>query len=64
MYEEVLENHMWRVYRASQIYPLTPLYGSNWGHKVADIVAFTALEWNSYKESLDSWSHLPPDPLL
>ena len=73
MYSEVLENHMWRVYIAGQIYPLTRLYGSNLGHKIADfvflpyisfIIAFTALEWISYKESLDSWSDLPPDPLL
>ena len=43
---------MCRVYIAGQIYLLTP-HGSNWGHKIADIVflsdisfiiAFTALE--------------------
>ena len=64
---------MWRVYIAGQIYPLTTLYGSNWGHKIADFVflpyisfniAFTAVEWISYKESLDIRSDLPPDPLL
>ena len=54
MYQEVLENHMWRAYIAGLIYPLTPLYGSNWGHKIADfvflpyisfILAFRALEY-------------------
>ena len=44
---------MWRVYIAGQIYSLIPPYGSNLGHKIADIVflpvisfiiAFTALE--------------------
>ena len=44
---------MWRVCKASQIYPLTSPDGSNWGHKIADsmflpymafIIAFTALE--------------------
>ena len=53
MYKEVLKNRMWRVYIAGLIYPLIPLYGSNWGHKIADllllpyvsfIIAFTALE--------------------
>ena len=29
---------MWRVYIAGQIYPLTPLYGSNWCHKIAEEV--------------------------
>ena len=44
---------MCKVYAASQIYPLSPPYGSNGGHKIADfvfllyisfIIAFTALE--------------------
>ena len=44
---------MWRVYLASEIYRLTTPYGSNWGHKIADlvlvpyiscIIALTALE--------------------
>ena len=64
---------MCRVYIAGQIYPLTPLYGSNWGNKIADfvflsyisfIIAFTTLEGISYKESLNSRSDLPLDPLL
>ena len=51
--------------------PPTPLYGLNWGHKIADlillpyisfIITFTALERISYKESLDSWSDLPLTP--
>ena len=29
---------MCRVYTAGQIYPLTHLYGSNWGHEIADFV--------------------------
>ena len=46
--------YMCKVYITCQIYPLTPpLYGSNWGNKIADFVflpyitfinAFTALE--------------------
>ena len=53
MYWEVVGNHMWRVYKASQISPPTPLYGSNWGHKIANfdispyisfIIGFRALE--------------------
>ena len=63
---------MWKVQLAGQIYPLTPHppNGSNWGHKMADwillpyiscIIAFTASEWISYKESLDSRSDLPTD---
>ena len=31
--------HIWRVYIASQVYPLTPSYGSNWGHEVTDFIA-------------------------
>ena len=30
--------HIWRVYITSQVYPLTPSYGSNWGHKIADFL--------------------------
>ena len=30
--------HMWRVYIASQVYPLTPSYGSNWGHKISSLL--------------------------
>ena len=53
--------------------PPDPPYESNWGHKISDFVflpfisfflAFTALEWISYKESLDSRSDLPPDAHL
>ena len=50
--------------------PRPPPYGSKWGHKIAVliilpyisfIIAFTALDWISYKESLDiSRSELPP----
>ena len=29
---------IWRVYIASQVYPLTPSYGSNWGHEIADFL--------------------------
>ena len=29
---------MWRVKIAGQIYPRTPTYGSNWGHKIVDFV--------------------------
>ena len=31
-------HHIWRVYIASQVYPLTPSYGSNWGHEIADFM--------------------------
>ena len=31
---------------------------------ISFIIAFTALEWISYKESLISQSDLPPDPLV
>ena len=64
---------MWRVYIAGQIYPMTPLYGSSWGHKIANlillpciffIIGFTALEWISYKESLGTRSDLPRPPLM
>ena len=59
--------------------PPDPLYGLNWGHKIADfvflpyisfILAFRALECilrgigKAYVKSLDSWSDLPPDPPL
>ena len=61
-----------------QFYPLTPPYGSNWGHKIADfeflpyicfIVAFIASDilrgiGKAYMESLNSRSVLPPDPPL
>ena len=53
---------MWRVLIAGQFYPLTPPYGSNWGHKIADfeflpyisfIVAFIASECiKTYWESI------------
>ena len=35
--------HIWRVYMASQVYPLTPSYGSNWGHKIADFLVCLTL---------------------
>ena len=49
-------------------------YGSHWTHIIADfmffpytsisfIIAFTALEWIPYMESLCNQSDLPPDPL-
>ena len=55
MYWEVVGNHMWRVYKASQIPPLppTPPVGVKLGHKIADfdvfpyisfIIVFGALE--------------------
>ena len=32
--------HIWRVYMASQVYPLITSYGSNWGHKIADSLLY------------------------
>ena len=78
MYWEVVGNHMWRVYKASQISPLTPLWGSNWGHKIANFIfplispLFLLLELENvlrgigkpYVKSLDSRSYLPPRPSL
>ena len=38
--------HIWRVYIASQVYCLTPSYGSNWGHKIADFIALIhPIQW-------------------
>ena len=69
---------MCRVYIAGQIYTLTPPYGSNWGHKIANfvfllyisfIIAFTALECIKSIYSLHSQSDLllapspPPPPI-
>ena len=45
MYQEVLGKRMWRIYIAGQFYPPTPLYGSNWGHK---IVALEFLPYVSF----------------
>ena len=51
---------MCKVYIAGQIYPLAPLYGSNWGHKIADfaflpyiafIIAFTASIYDHRKQN-------------
>ena len=41
--------HIWRVYIASQVYPLTPSYGSNCGHEIAD---FLFLSYISFKTTL------------
>ena len=41
--------HIWRVYIASQVYPLTPSYGSNWSHKIAD---FLVLPYIYFKTTL------------
>ena len=38
-----------KVYIAGQIYPLTPLYGSKWGNKIAD---FLFLLYISFKTTL------------
>ena len=51
--------------RSDSDLPPTPPYGSNWGHKIAYfvfalyLIAFTALEWIPYMESLYSQSGLP-----
>ena len=45
----VMLPHIWRVYIASQVYPLTPSYGSNWGHKIAD---FLVLPYIYFKTTL------------
>ena len=41
--------HVWRVDIASQVWPLTPTYGSNWGHKIAD---FLVLPYIYFKTTL------------
>ena len=69
---------MWRIYIAGQFYPPTPLYGSNWGHKIvalefcliSPLLLLLDLQnvlrgiGKAYVESLNSRSVLPPDPPL
>ena len=65
---------MWRISIAGQFYPPTPLYGSNWGHKIAalefclisplllllDLQNVLRGIGKAYVESLNSRSVLPP----
>ena len=69
---------MWRIKIAGQFYPPTPLYGSNWGHKIVALEfclispLLLLLDFQNvlrgigkaYVESLNSRSVLPPDPPL
>ena len=67
---------MWRISIAGQFYPPTPLYGSNWGHKIvalefcliSPLLLLLDLQnvlrgiGKGYVESLNSRSVLSPDP--
>ena len=40
--------HILRVYIASQVYLLTPSYGSNWGHKIADFLVLPYINFTQF----------------
>ena len=67
---EVLENQMWRVYIAGQIYKLTPSYGLNWVIKCIFALYLLCYCFNSFRmyevftRILDIRSYLHPDPPL
>ena len=45
---------MWGVKIAGQIHPLTPAYGSNWGHKIADFVFLPNISFMNALTALES----------
>ena len=52
--------HIWRVHIASHVYPLTPSYGSNWGHKIADFLVLPYIYFKTTVLTNYSVYYLPP----